>query len=104
MLIPDTVYPTKSYKGLKIISLNCCSLRSLSKRSHLAGLLSNYDIDIVLGSESHIDHAYLSSEILPLNYKIIRKDRSLGGGSVFIGFKNHLDVSNVLDLYLLILK
>ena len=30
----------------------------------------------------------LSSKILPKNYKIIRKDRTLGGGGVFIGFKN----------------
>ena len=37
---------------------------------------------------------FLSAEILPNTYKIIRKDRSLGGGGVFIGFKN-LQLSEV---------
>ena len=83
---------------LKIMSLNCCSLRSLSKRNQLGALLSNYDIDIVFGCESYIDQSFSSSEILPKNYKIIRKDRSLGGGGVFIGFKDHLNISEVSEL------
>jgi len=81
--------------NLKVMSLNCCSLRSLSKRSQLTSLLCDHNIDIVIGCESHIDQSFLSSEILPPNYKFVRKDHSLGGGGVFIGFENHLDISEV---------
>ena len=34
----------------------------------------------------------LSSEILPITYKLLRKDRCLGGGGAFIAFKHHLHV------------
>ena len=69
---------------LTFISLYCCSL-SRSKRNQLAALLSDYDADVIPGCESCIDHPFLSSEILPANYKVIRKDRCLGdGGGVFI--------------------
>ena len=79
--------------SLKLLNFNyCCSFRSMDKRAQLAALLSYYDIDIVLGCESHIDQSFLSSEILPNSYKIIRKDRSLGGGGVFIGFKQSLEL------------
>ena len=61
-------------------------------------MLSNHDIDIVFGCESHIDQSFSSSEILLKNYKIIRKDRSLGGGGVFIGFKDYLNISEVPEL------
>ena len=57
--------------SLKLLNINyCCSLRSMDKRAQLAALLSYYDIDIVLGCESHIDQSFLSSEILPNSYKI----------------------------------
>ena len=85
---------------LKIISLNCCSLRSKSKRNQLAVLLTDYDADIILGCESHIDHTFFSPEILPAGYKIIRKDRCLGGGGVFIGYKNYLNVCEESSLSL----
>jgi len=73
-------------------------LRSLHKRNQLASILSQNDIDIVLGSESHIDSSFLSAKILPKLYKIIRKDRSLSVGGVFIGFKSSLQLSEVTTL------
>ena len=59
----------------------------MDKRNQLAALLSCYDIDIVLGCKSFTDQSFLSSEILPNLFEIIRKDRYLGGGGVFIGIK-----------------
>ena len=47
---------------------------------------------MLTGCESCIDHPFLSSEILPTNYKVIRKDQCLGDGGVFIELKNHLNV------------
>ena len=64
----------------------------MDKRNQLAALLSYYDIDIVLGCESHNEQSFLLSEILPNSYKIIRKDKSLGGGEVFIGIKQSLEL------------
>jgi len=63
-------------------------------------LLSDYDADIVLGCESHTDHSFLSSEILLATYKIICKDRCLGGGGVFIGYKDHLNICKESSLIL----
>ena len=85
---------------MKIVFLNCCSLRSQSKHNQLAVLLSTYDVDVVLGCESHIHHSFLLSEILPTNYKVIRKDRCLGGGGVFIRYKDHLNICEESSLML----
>jgi len=82
------------------LSLNCCSIRSLNKCNQLAALLDSHDIDIVLGTESHIDPTFLSSEILPKTYKLFRKDRCLGDGGVFIGFKHHLHVLEETSLFM----
>ena len=43
----------------------------------------------------YVDSTFLSSEILPSSYKIIRKDHSLGGGGVFIGFRNTINISEL---------
>ena len=85
---------------LKLLTINCQSIQSLNKRIELSALLLYHDIDIVLENESHIDQTFLSSEILPTSYKIIRKDCSLGGGGMFIGCKNSitiLELSNLLS-------
>ena len=58
-------------------------------RTNLAVLINEHNADIVIGCESHLDQSFLSSEILPSSYIIFRKDRTLGGGGVFIGIKNH---------------
>jgi len=74
---------------LKFLSFNYLSIRSLNKRNQLAALLDVHDIDIVLGTESL---TFLSSEILPSIYKLLRKDHCLGGGGIFITFKHHLHI------------
>ena len=89
----------QSDHNLKFLIINCQSIRSQSKRNELAALLLYHNIDIVLGNAinaSHIDSSYSSSEILPSSYKVIRKDCSLGGGGgVFIGFSNSLNISEL---------
>ena len=59
---------------LKIISLNCCSICSQTKRTSVATILYSHDVDIVLGCKSHLDPSYFSSELLPSEYTIYRKD------------------------------
>ena len=74
----------------QVISVNCCSLRSTSRRARFCGLLKEHEPDIIVGCESHLDSSYLSSEIFPASFNIYRKDRSAGGGGVFLGIKDTL--------------
>ena len=73
-----------------ILSLNCRSIRSLDKRSKLHAVIHEHNADTIIGTESHLDHTYLSSELFLHDFTAIRKDRIAGGGGVFIAFKNHL--------------
>ena len=50
----------------------------------VAALLSDYNADVIIGCETHVDHLFLLSEILRTVYKIIRQDHYLGGSGVFI--------------------
>ena len=77
---------------LSILSLNCRSVRSLSKKGLLQSIMEEHKADIVFGCESHLDSSFSSSEIFPSQYMFIRKDRCIGGGGVFLALKNHLTV------------
>ena len=85
--------PTRDKNNITILSLNCRSIRSLKKRTKLQAVIYEHNADIIIGSESHLDHTYLSSEIFPHDFTAIRKDRIVGGGGVFIAFKNHLTLT-----------
>jgi len=76
------IYNKKSY--LTFLSLNCCSLRSNSKRASFLAIIEEHHPDIVCGCESHLDNTYHASEIFPDAYNVYRKDRVEGGGGVFI--------------------
>ena len=65
---------------IKVISVNFCSLRSLSRQARLCGLIHEHKSDIIVGCESHLDDSYSSSEIFPVGFTIYRKDRTVGGG------------------------
>ena len=69
---------------LKIMTVNCCSLRSTGKRLEFASLLHEHQPDIVCGTESHLENGITTSEVFPKGFDIFRKDRSLGGGGVFV--------------------
>ena len=46
--------------------------------------------DIIVGCESHLDNSYTSSEIFPAGFNIYRKDRTAGGGGVFLAINDTL--------------
>ena len=69
-----------SNSKLKVISLNCRSIRSQEKRVSLEGLVHEHSPDVIVGCESHLDSTYTSSEIFAPGYTVICRDRSLGGG------------------------
>jgi len=72
----------------------------LEARNDLTTLLSNYITStFVLGNESLTLHFYHLKFYQCSSYKIIRKDCVLGGGGVFIGFKNSLIVSELSSPY-----
>lgn len=93
MMKPDMFTPSAyctTSEVIKAIIANCCSLRSLSRRARLCSLLQEHEPNVIVGSESHLDDSYLSSEIFPAGFNIYRKDRTAGSGGVFLGIKDTL--------------
>ena len=76
--------PKKAINKIKVNILNCRSVRSTEKRARLQTLLESTKPDIMLGTESHLDPSYSSTETFGSNYEVLRKDRKEGGGGVFI--------------------
>ena len=58
----------------------------------MEGLVHKHSPDVIVGCESHLDSTYTSSEVFPSGYTVIRRDRSLGGGGVFLCFREALPV------------
>ena len=54
--------------------------------------MEEHKADIVFRCQSHLDSSFSSSEIFPSQYVVIRKDRCIGGGDVFLALKNYLTV------------
>jgi len=66
------------YMKLKILSLNCCSLRSSGKRAVFQSLVDEHSPDIICGCELHLDGTYCNAEIFPSTYTTFRKDQIEG--------------------------
>jgi len=77
-------------KPLNLLTVNCCSLRSTSKRALLAAMIEQNNTDIVMGCESHLDNSYFTSEVFPANFTIYCKDRCVGAGGVFVAISDNL--------------
>lgn len=71
------------------------SIQILVHRAELSVLYQrNYDL-IVL-TETHLDHSILDSEIFPSHYTVFRKDRKINGrhgGGVLIAVRDYITVS-----------
>jgi len=75
-------YPTNNIvpsNDLNLSIVNFCSITN--KRAQLEVYLETYAIDILIGTESHLNE---SIEVFPSNYQTYRKDRNTFGGGVFI--------------------
>ena len=70
---------------------NFCSV--YNEQAELEAFLSTNNIDILLGSESHLENTILNSEIFPNSYNIYRKDRNRHGGGVFILIRDTFSTS-----------
>ena len=78
--------------------INFCSIRN--KMSDLAGCIENYNPDIIIGTETHLDSSVNSSKLFPPNYSVIRKDRDFDNskGGVLIALKSDLIGTHRTDL------
>ena len=72
----------RKVKQLRMLTVNFQSIRN--KKDELELIIINEDIDIVLGSETHLTPCITDSEILNPKYKCYRRDRGDGYGRVII--------------------
>ena len=87
--------PSTKSKFIKILNINCNSLKGTDKRADFAGIVDRENPDIILGTESKLDKNYSDTEVFPEGFKVIRKDRSSHGGGVFIAHKSELSVTEI---------
>ena len=77
-------------KEVTVITVNSNSMRSLEKRSQFESMLDQHKPSIILGQECKLNTEFASSEIFPSDYTVLRKDRSEGGGGVFILVRKYI--------------
>lgn len=80
-------------KSLRVSVFNFQSI--WNKRAILSTFLSENDIDVLIGSETHLTKDILNSEILPSNYIATRKDRDDGFRGIAIIKKNNIMVEDI---------
>ena len=97
-LTPISDNKTYNLTGLKVISLNCQSIRSTARRARLHALVYEHSPNIIIGCESQIDNSYSSTEVFPPGYCVLRKDHCEGAGGVFICIKENLSASAIPSL------
>ena len=72
--------------------LSCNGLKSIAKKSAFRPLLDVHEPDIVLGCEFKVDSTIPTYNIFPDTYEVLRKDKTLTRGGVFIAMRNDLAV------------
>ena len=70
---------------LRIVMLNCQSVKSNGKPAQLRNMISSLQADVVIGNESWLNPSIKSSEVFPDGFNSYRRDRPGGrGGGVFL--------------------
>ena len=70
---------------IRIVVLNCQSIKTSGKPAQLLNLISSLQADVIIDSESWLNPGIKSSEIFVDNFKCFRRDRPNGaGGGVFL--------------------
>jgi len=78
----SSLYHLPAKQNLRILSVNCRSIRN--KSSEFIASIDYVKPDIVCGTESWLSDSIKSSEVFPQDYVAYRKDRQSAGGGVFI--------------------
>jgi len=90
---PQQRFPKKKAKRLRIFTCNSQSI--WNKKAELEHLPSNKNIDILIGTDTHVSCNIKNSEIIPPNYDAVRKDRNDGYGGAIIIHKNDFIVEEI---------
>ena len=77
---------TQISTNLKLAIVNFSSITN--KRVELETFLLNNSMDLLIGTESHLDISIQDSEIIPKHFNTYRKDRNRFGGGVLVLVKN----------------
>ena len=80
-------------KSLRVVTVNFQSI--YNKKDELSSFLTENDVDIVLGSETHLSPSINNAEILPPMYTSYRRDRADGWGGVIIITEKNLTVEEI---------
>ena len=78
-----------AHKPFKIININFQSIKN--KTAELGNFISESDPDIIIGTETWLNHTINDNEIFPPGYTLLRKDRQGGyggGGTTSTSFMN----------------
>ena len=94
--LPPHTCGRKSEKTLKILNINCQSIKN--KCASFLNIIENIKPDIIIGTESWLDPSIKDNEYFPPTYIVHRKDRNLHGGGVFIAIHNKYISSVVSEL------
>jgi len=80
--LPDSMFPcTNSNMVLSDLKLSIANFYSVvNKQVQLETFITNNDIVMIIGTESHLNETILSSKIFPNNFQTYRKDRNSYGG------------------------
>ena len=62
----------------------------INEQVEIEDLLCSQELDVLLGTESHLDDNIFNSEIFPSNFSVYRKDRNKYGGGVFVAIRENL--------------
>ena len=83
---------------LKTLVIYFCSI--WNKVADVVVCIGKYILDIIIGTETHLDSSVNSSEQFPSNYSVIRKDRHFDNskGGVLIAMKDDLIGTHRTDL------
>ena len=78
----------RSRRELRTIVLNFQRIKNKVPETQV--LIDSADPDVILGSETWLNSNVFSSEVLPTNYNVFRRDRADGYGGVLIAVKDDL--------------
>jgi hypothetical protein len=88
----DSIEEERIPNSIRILLLNCNSIKSKRKRNKLKDLVEDEHPDIIIATETKLSKAFKNSECLPEGYqlKVARKDRTENGGGVLIAAADHI--------------
>ena len=85
-LHPSTTQRRRLPCTISFLVINFQSVKN--KAAELGVLLELHKPDIIIGTETWLSSDHHSSEYIPAEYDVIRKDRATGFGGVLLAFKN----------------